>query len=279
MSTAIGPSLPLRPRRTPAPPHPRTLAPSHFDIVSLMDVFVIPVGADQYVLYYEQPVEPEPEDEPAPTGMFARLQRRFGELLRAAEEHRHERTDQAGTSQSWTGRIQDRMMSWIAKRVAEQRLLWNLRKQEHVVAVHPGDTTFSAVTPHIHQALQRDYERHRNWLIIDTIGLVVSGLLAIVPGPNLLAYYFLFRVGGHWLSMRGATQGRRRVEWEGRPCEPLDGLRDALRLPRRERHARVQQIASTLHLRHLPTFFERVTAKATTGDSGLGTRDSTWTND
>ena len=115
-------------------------------------------------------------------------------------------------------------MSWIAKRIAEQRLLWNLRKQEHVVAVHPSDTTFDAVLPHIQQSLQRDFERHRFWLVVDTIGLVVSGLLAIVPGPNLLAYYFLFRVGGHWLSMRGATQGRRRIQWEGRPCEFLNGL-------------------------------------------------------
>ncbi len=110
-------------------------------------------------------------------------------------------------------------MSWIAKRIAEQRLLWNLRKQEHVVAVHPGDATFDVVLPHIQQALQRDFERHRFWLVVDTIGLVISGLLAIVPGPNLLAYYFLFRVGGHFLSMRGASQGRRRVTWEGRPCE------------------------------------------------------------
>ena len=226
-----------------------------------MDVFVIPVGADRYVLYYEQTAEPEPEDEPAQTGLIARFQRRFRELLREAEEQRQERKDQAGTSQSWTQRIQDRMMSWIAKLVAEQRLLWNLRKQEHVVAVHPSDMTFHAVMPHVHQALQRDYERHRNWLIVDTIGLVVSGLLAIVPGPNLLAYYFLFRVGGHWLSMRGATQGRRRVQWEGRPCEPINALREALRRPRRERHQCVQQVAVMLHLRHLPTFFERVTAK------------------
>jgi Mitochondrial K+-H+ exchange-related len=235
-----------------------------------MDVFVIPVGADQYVLYYEHTLEAEPEEaESASTGVFARWQRRFSELLRAAEEHRQEGREQGPTSQSWTGRMQDRMMAWIAKRVAEQRLLWNLRKQEHVVAVHPSDMTFDAVTPHIQQALQRDYERHRNWLIVDTIGLVVSGLLAIVPGPNLLAYYFLFRVGGHWLSMRGATQGRRRVAWEGRPCEPLNGLRDALRLPRRKRQGRVQQIASTLHLRNLATFFERVTAKSPQAGSCL----------
>jgi hypothetical protein len=235
-----------------------------------MDVFLIPVGPDRYVLYYEQAVEPEPDDEPAPTGLLARWQRRFSELLRAAEERRQQGDDPASTSETWTGRMQDRMMSWIAKRVAEQRLLWNLRNQERVVVVHPSDMAFDAVMPHVLQALQRDYERHRNWLIVDTIGLVASGLLAIVPGPNLLAYYFLFRVGGHWLSMQGATQGRRRVQWEGRPCEPLAALRGIARMGRRERQGCVQQIASSLHLRNLPTFLERVAASNATPESGTG---------
>ena len=63
--------------------------------------------------------------------------------------------------------------------------------------------------------------------------------------------------------MRGATQGRKHVQWESRPCDPLNELRDVVRLPRRERYARVQRVASTLHLRNLATFFERVTAKKT----------------
>jgi hypothetical protein len=233
-----------------------------------MDVFVIPVAADRYELYYEQPIDQAVPDEPASTGVFARLQRRFSELLRAAEEHRHEGRERTGATRSWTRRLQDQMMSWIAKRVAEQRLLWNLRNQERVVAVHPSDTAFDAVLPHIQQTLQRDFERHRFWLVIDTTGLIVSGLLAIVPGPNLLAYYFLFRAGGHLLSMRGASHGRRRVAWEGRPCEPLDELREVLKMPRRDRRGRVQRIAATLHLRHLTTFFERVTAKNSQGASG-----------
>ena len=226
-----------------------------------MDVFVIPIGGDRYELYYEQTSEVEMEDEPPPSGMFARLQRRFTELLRAAEEQRNQDGGPTETSQSWTGRMQDRMMAWIAKRIAEQRLLWNLRKQEQAVAVHPSDMAFDAVMPHVQRALQRDFERHRVWLVVDTIGLLASAALAIVPGPNVLAYFFIFRVGGHWLSMRGATQGRRYVAWEGRPCELLNGLRDASRLLRRERQARVQQIANRLHLRHLPTFFERVVEK------------------
>ena len=192
-----------------------------------MDVFVIPVGSDRFELYYEQQIEEtEPDAEPASTGIIARFQRRFSELLREAEEHGDEEKDQTATS--WTQRMQDRMMAWIARRVTEQRLLWNLRKQEQVVAVHPSDTAFDVVRPHIQQSLQRDFERHRFWLVVDTIGLIVSGLLAILPGPNLIAYYFLFRVGGHWLSMRGASQGRRRVQWESRPCDALNELRGAL---------------------------------------------------
>ena len=228
-----------------------------------MDVFVIPVGADRYELYYEQQSDEAEPDEPESTGMFARLQRRFSELLRAAEEHRHEKREQAA-ARSWTGRMQDHMMSWIAKRVAEQRLLWNLRNNDRVVAVHPSDVAFEVVMPHIQQTLERDFERHRFWLFVDTAGLIVSGLLAIVPGPNLLAYYFLFRAGGHFLSMRGAARGRSVVVWEGRPCEPLAELREVLKLPRRDRHSRVEAIEATLHLRHLTTFFERVTAKHTT---------------
>ena len=227
-----------------------------------MDVFVIPVGSDRFELYYEQPIEEaEPDEEPASTGIIARFQRRFSELLREAEEHGDEEKDQTATS--WTQRMRDRMMAWIARRVTEQRLLWNLRKQDRVVAVHPSDTAFELVLPQIQQSLQRDFERHRFWLVVDTVGLIASGLLAIVPGPNLIAYYFLFRVGGHWLSMRGASQGRRHVQWESRPCDPLNELRAALQMPRRERYSRVQHIASTLHLRKLAIFFERVTAKKT----------------
>ena len=57
--------------------------------------------------------------------------------------------------------------------------------------------------------------------------LVVSGMLALVPGPNVLAYFFAFRVVGHWLSMRGARQGLHRARWVGRACPILTRLRGA----------------------------------------------------
>ena len=100
------------------------------------------------------------------------------------------------------------------------------------------------------------------WLVVDSLLLIVSGVLAILPGPNLVAYYFAFRVMGHWLSMRGASQGLHRVTWTGRPCEPLTELRELVSLDAGAREARVLDIAARLRLQHLSTFFERVAVRA-----------------
>jgi hypothetical protein len=225
-----------------------------------MDVFVIPIARDRYELYCEPSGEADAAaDEIPATGLFGRLRQRFGVMLRAAEErHRH---DPAPGTRTWFGQLGDRALGWVAERIAEQRLLWNLRRQASAVAVHPPDLTFDQVLTLIKRTLQRDYDRHRVWLVIDAIGLVVSGPIALVPGPNVLAYYFAFRVVGHWLSMRGAVQGLRRVSWSGRPCPPLTELRDAVLMESGARDARVHDIASRLRLPHLTTFVERVVVR------------------
>jgi hypothetical protein len=225
----------------------------------LMDVFVVPVGPDKYELYCETSSEGEVTPEPQPEGLLGKLRHRFSAMLKAAEErqHRHGR-EREDEPLSWAGKIQERTLAWVAERIAEQRLLWNLRKQTTAEAVHPQDMTFEQVMVLIRRILQRDYERHRLWLVLDTIGLIVSGLLMIVPGPNILAYYFAFRVVGHWLSMRGATQGLERVRWTGRSCPPLTELREVPHLEPTMREARIHDVAARLRLQHLSTFFERV---------------------
>ena len=230
-----------------------------------MDVFVIPVGPDKYELYSEPPADAEAAIDAVPaSGFVGRLRQKFVIMLRAAEEREHvrrERRADGATDERRPGfsrRMQERVIGWIAQRVAEQRLLWNLRRETTAVAVHPQDMTFEQVQALIRRMLHRDYERHRVWLAIDSLGLIGSAIVAIVPGPNVLAYYFAFRVVGHWLSMRGAAQGLDRVTWTGRPCPPLNELRDAVMLETSARHDRIHDIANRLHLAHLTTFVDRV---------------------
>ena len=225
-----------------------------------MDVFVVPVGPDRYELYCEGgDAEVEPETPPA--GIVGKLRHRFSVMLKAAEERQHRHGDACAEPTSWMGRMQERSMAWVVERIAEQRLLWNLRKQTTAVAAYPQDMTFEQVMVLIRRMLQRDYERHRRWLVIDSILLLVSLAAVLIPGPNLLGYYFAFRVVGHWLSMRGAAQGLHRIVWTGRPCPPLGELRDVITLVPGLREARIHDVAARLRLEHLGTFFERVAVR------------------
>ena len=234
-----------------------------------MDVFVIPISRDRYELYYEASVDADALEAALITGVLGRLRHRFGLMLRAVEDRQHRRGDlqaarEGGGVERTDGllrRLQGRILGWVARRISEQRLLWNLRRQASVVAVHPQDMAFEQVLAVVHRALQRDYERHRVWLVVHALALVVSGPLAIVPGPNVLAYYFAFRVVGHWLSMRGATQGLRRVSWSGRPCPALTDLRDLAMLEPPARDARISDVATRLHLSHLTSFFRRAAVR------------------
>jgi hypothetical protein len=112
--------------------------------------------------------------------------------------------------------------------------------------------------------LVRDFDKHRFWLAVDSLGFAASGLLMLVPGPNFLAYYFAFRLVGHYLSLRGARHGLNTVVWRNEKSEPLAELRRAIALEPAQRERQVHDVAARLRLEHLATFFER-TADLTPG--------------
>ena len=228
-----------------------------------MEVFLIPVGGDRYELYCEVPDE-EPEDAPeVPRGFFRGLMHSFRQALAEAERERRRaprdaHDDEHHQGRNWYQRVKRHTLRRIAESIAEQRLLWNLRRRTTAVAAHPPGMPFEQVLTLIRRTLQRDYERHRLWLVIDTIFLVASGALMLVPGPNVIAYYFAFRVVGHWLSMRGASQGLHRVTWTCWPCPPLDELRELAVLDPPAREHRLRDVAERLRLPYLSAFFDRV---------------------
>ncbi|MGE0445064.1 MAG: hypothetical protein AB7P99_07530 [Vicinamibacterales bacterium] len=230
-----------------------------------MDVFVIPTGHDRYELYCETVIVPA--DAAAPGGgLVARWRDKVNAYLRSAEERR-QRGAPIGTTGTWRERLQDRILAWVAERIAEQRLLWNLQRETAVTLAHPDDITAEQAQTLVRRILQRDYERHRRWVVIDGIALVLSvvvlgPLFLIIPGvANLPALYFGFRVAGHWFSLRGATAGLRRVTWRSEPSPRLTELRALLGVTPRARDARLHEIAGHLRLQHLATFFDRVAVR------------------
>ena len=94
-------------------------------------------------------------------------------------------------------------------------------------------------------------------MVVDALGGVGSVLLILLPGPNLIGYYFLFRIVGHFLSLRGARQGLRRTAWTTTPSEALTTLRAVVADPPERRDSVVREVALALRLEHLASFFQR----------------------
>ena len=229
----------------------------------MMDVYVIPVASDRYELYCEHG---DSEDDVAgsepPKGRFARVYANFHDALARVEEERLSGEKRAPDGpRTWTERMKDRALRWIAEKIAEQRLLWRLRNERALMLHYPDDMKGDIAIANARADLQREADRHSRWLVIDSLLFVLSGVFFFVPGPNLIAYYFGFRLVGHYLSRRGARHGLTGVNWQSCASPQLSRLRRVLALEPHEREREVREVASALQLPHLAKFFERTSVK------------------
>jgi Mitochondrial K+-H+ exchange-related len=241
-----------------------------------MDVYLVPIGANEYELYFEEDEDassPPLDDlsEGAPAASRTRWYRRpwasasrvagkavqtFKEMLSEAERERRQGFATVEPD-GWAGRFKARARRWIAESIAEQRLLWHLRGQTAASLHYPDDLDEPGARGILRASLVRDFDRHRFWLVVDSVSFIASAALAILPGPNVIAYYFGFRMVGHYLSLRGAGVGLRDVAWTHQPSAPLSVLRRALALEPDARVRQARDVALALDLEHLATFFER----------------------
>jgi hypothetical protein len=226
-----------------------------------MDVYLIPLSGERCELYCEPGDEHEEGEDPH-AGLFTRVIDRFRARL-VQLDRTQGKVEPDGDQQTWARRVRHRVERWLAEKVAEQRLLWRLRKHTQARAFYPQELSVSQATAIVQRLLQRDVDRHRVWMMVDAVAFLVASVVLgpfflLVPGvANLPAGYFAFRVLGHYLSMRGARHGLHSVVWGYEPCEPLAALREMLHLPVSERQQQVGEIAARLRLAHLPRFFRR----------------------
>ena len=220
----------------------------------------MPVGTDRYELYCEHQDHGSEPDEP-PRGPARRLFRKFRDMVAEAERERRKAPHERQRPRSFAGRVKARTMRWIAETIAEQRLLWQLRTREAATLVYPDTLVEVHAREILRRSLNADFERHRFWLAIDTLLGLASIALVLVPGPNVVGYYFLFRMVGHYLSVRGARNGITKIAWSVEPSAPLSALCALIDLPPADRAVRVQAIADALRLEHLGGFFQRAATR------------------
>lgn len=226
----------------------------------MFDVYLIPIGGGRLEPYCEPADEAEPIQLREDRGLFRRLLDRFRQMLAEAEDDRRRRArgEETPVPATMLGRLQQRTLRGIAEHINEQRLLWHLRKHTEATLHHPDDVTGDEALQVMRTSLRKDADRHLIWLVVTTILFIASGALALVPGPNVLAYFLGFFVVARYLSWRGARHGLRAVVWHMTASTPLSELRGALQLSGEAREPIVLDIAMRLRLDDLPLFVARM---------------------
>ena len=227
-----------------------------------VDVYLVPIGPTLYELYCES-VEAGQTDASVGAGRGG-WYARFRQMAAEAQEARRARrlsTLPADPSErrSWLVRFRDVIIGWVAEAIVDWRMLWHLRSRNMVSLVHPDDMQPDDAVAVTRAGLQRDADRHVRRLVGSGIAAAILGpLLFFVPGPNVIAYYFVFLAVGHLLAWRGARHGLTGVKWRPKPSAPLTELRGILKDDPRRRAAHLRDIAARLRLEHLVPFIERM---------------------
>ena len=229
-----------------------------------MDIYLVPAGRNHYGLYCEVEDRRHAQAADRRQGLRAVLSRHFYRGLAYLEEERRLRLERAAAAErrSVLQRLRDRVLGWLAERVAEQRLLWFLRSVPAATAHHPDDMPADDAERWVRSELRRDSRRHLFWMVVDAGVYVASLPLTPLPGPNVLALYFSFRAIGHFLSWGGALNGLRRVEWTYAASSALAELRRLPGMTPADQAALAREIGSRLQLRHLDRFIARMALAA-----------------
>jgi hypothetical protein len=150
-----------------------------------------------------------------------------------------------------------RVWEWLQKRIPpDEPVLRALRGVSAVVLHHPPTMTEEET-----RALWEDYlkgrqGRHMFWFIINALVSPLTLVLAPLPGPNVIGYWFVYRAACHMLARLGARNARsEQVTTEFLANDELDGAFGA------HDEERIASLSSSFGLQGLDDFIKRIMAK------------------
>jgi hypothetical protein len=223
----------------------------------VVTAYFVPAGQGRFELYSEAA-----EDPSAGAGVRDGAFRRWAHRVSVQW---HALVDAARRGRPRTRLVQwrDALVSRLAETIAEQRTLWALRQAEKATLRFPSMLDAGCAEAALMQSLGRARSHHLGWFVVDLSLFLASGVFFLIPGPNLIAYYFAFRFIGHLQSWRGARNGMQCVEWTFVPDADLAELASLVDVPRETRAPSVAAIAARLNLGRLSAFFDRVAVPST----------------
>lgn len=212
-----------------------------------MKIYLLNLDGGRCAFYSEGPETVVEKEIAAPrAGMRGWAERRYKSLQIILTE-----------SEKGVGLRVRRIWEWLQKRIPpDEPVLRSLRGVSAVVLHHPPTFTEEETRSLWQAYLKNRQGRHMFWFIINALVSPLTLLLAPLPGPNIIGYWFVYRSACHMLARLGARNARsEQVTTEFLANDELDG---AVCLKDEER---IASLSSSFGLQGLEEFIKRITAK------------------
>lgn len=159
-------------------------------------------------IFYGEP--PNDTDAPQRVGRLQRWWNHWYDRLKRAE--------------SITGTFLLRFESWLKHFEApDESMLRGLRGRDSVTLVHAADVEPELVLREWRHMLYRRQVSNAGWLVINALLSPISVLLTPLPGPNIIGYWFVYRLICHAFALLGVRNARRkRFQTHLEPSTELD---------------------------------------------------------
>ena len=216
-----------------------------------MKIYLLNLNGDRCVFYSEGPETLAEAEIVAPrTGMRGWAERRYKSLQAILTE-----------SEKGVGLRVRRIWEWLQKRIPpDEPLLRALRGVSAVVLHHPPTSTEEETRSLWQVYLKSRQGRHMFWFVVNALVSPLTLLLAPLPGPNVIGYWFVYRSTCHMLARLGARNARsEQIKTEFLAKGELDGAFGA------EDEERIASLSSSFGLQGLGDFIKRITAKQASG--------------
>lgn len=212
-----------------------------------MRVYLLPLEDEECLFYSEGPEAAGESEVAAPReGLRGWAEQKYRSLQVVLNE-----------SESGVGLRVRRAWEWLQKRTApDEPLFRSLRGVKTVELVHPTTMDEALTRERWEDYLAGRNRRHTFWLVVNAIFSPLTLLLAPLPGPNVIGYWFVYRAVCHWLARLGASRARS-PEMTTRllASDVLDGtFADA-------DDERIAEVEAEFGLKGLGAYLERATAK------------------
>lgn len=211
-----------------------------------MKVYLLRFDDERAIFYSEGPETPS-EDEsaresPKRAGVRGWAERKYQGLQTAIS-----------SAEGGVGLRVKRAWEWLQRRAGpDESLLRSLRNAEIIHLYYPSRLEAGEALSLWTNYLKGRSRHHTLWLVLNALVTPLTVLLAPIPGPNIIGYWFLYRAVCHLLAVLGVRRAlSEQIETEFLPSGVLDELLEA------GCEGRLSILAERLDLKSLEDFMKR----------------------